>query len=323
MEDCGQSWGQGLRGNYCAGAAGAIRGGGLNPRDELASPRNPEKRPRRRAAYALPTLFTSGNIFLGFVAILQSFEGAAQAQRGDYSDNPHFIIAAKALAFAVFFDGLDGRIARMTRTTSDFGRELDSLADVIAFGIAPAVLAFVWGVLFVAAANREWLGHLMKAGYFVAFLYLLCGSVRLARFNVQTNPMPKNPGRPDRKYFVGMPIPAGAGFIAAVVFLDASPVRSFAFSVTWLVMVGIVSLLMVSTWRYPSFKQINITKPRSPLVVLIVGGAAILIWNWSQPVLLAIASAYVVSGIVIRLGGIIRKRKRSRPPAPLQEHPVG
>ena len=258
------------------------------------------------------------------MAILQSFEGALQAEHGDYSSNPHFIIAAKALGFAVFFDGLDGRIARMTNTTSDFGRELDSLADVITFGIAPAVLAFVWGVLFVASpAQGPFLSHLTRTGYFIAFLYLLCGAVRLARFNVQTNPTPKNPGRPDRKYFVGMPIPAGAAFIAAVVFLDASPVRSFAFSVTWLAIVGVVSILMVSTWRYPSFKQVNITKPRSPLVVLIVGGAAILVWNWSQPVLLALASAYVVSGIVIRLGGLIRRRKRSRPPAPLPEHQIG
>lgn len=212
----------------------------------------------------------------------------------------------------------------MTNTTSDFGRELDSLADIIAFGIAPAILAFVWGVLFVASPSEgQLLTHLTRAGYLVAFFYLLCGAVRLARFNVQTNPMPKNPGRPDRKYFVGMPIPAGAGMIAAVVFVDPSPVRSFAFSITWLVIVGIVSLLMVSTWRYPSFKQINVTKPRSPLVVLLVGGAAILIWLWAQPVLLAVASAYVASGIAIRIGGIVRRRKRSRPSARFQERPVG
>ncbi|MBV9038225.1 MAG: CDP-alcohol phosphatidyltransferase family protein, partial [Acidobacteriaceae bacterium] len=170
--------------------------------------RPPNKRPRR-AAYALPTLFTSGNIFLGFIAILQAFEGALQVRGGDFGVNAHFALAAKLLGFAVFFDGLDGRIARMTNTVSDFGRELDSLADVITFGIAPAVLAFVWGVLFVATPDEgNLLSHLSRAGYLLAFFYLLCGAVRLARFNVQTNPMPKNPGRPDRKYFVGMPIPA-------------------------------------------------------------------------------------------------------------------
>jgi CDP-diacylglycerol---serine O-phosphatidyltransferase len=244
--------------------------------------------------------------------------------RGDYSFNSHFELAAKALGFAVFFDGLDGRIARMTNTTSDFGRELDSLADVITFGIAPAVLAFVWGVLFVESpAPGEILSHLLRAGYLVAFFYLLCGAVRLARFNVQTNPTPKNPGRPDRKYFVGMPIPAGAGFVAAVVFIAPAPVRWFPLSVAWLVCVGIISLLMVSTWRYPSFKQINVSKPRTPLIVLIVGGIAFLIWAWPQPVLLAAATAYVSSGIVIRFGGLIRRRRRSRPAASLPEHQIG
>jgi CDP-diacylglycerol--serine O-phosphatidyltransferase len=272
----------------------------------------------------LPTLFTSGNIFLGFIAILQAFDGAMQVSGGDYGPNQHFTTAAKALAFAVFFDGLDGRIARMTNTTSDFGRELDSLADVITFGIAPAVLAFVWGVLFVVNTGEpQMASNLHRAGYLVAFLYLLCGAVRLARFNVQTNPMPQNPGRPDRKYFVGMAIPAGAGFIAAVVYVAPSPVQSFAFSVIWLVMVGIVSLLMVSTWRYPSLKQLTLSKPRTPLIVLLVGVIVFLIWNWSQPVLLAFASAYVVSGIVIRIGSFIRKHRKPRPPRSLPEHQIG
>ncbi len=281
-------------------------------------------KPRRRAAYVLPSLFTSGNIFLGFVAIVQAFEGAMLATGGNLGQNAHFSLAAKALGWSVFLDGLDGRIARMTNTTSDFGRELDSLADVITFGIAPAVLAFVWGVHFVVAPREGNLQvHLARAGYLIAFFYLLCGAVRLARFNVQTNPVPKNPGRPDHKYFVGMPIPAGAGFIAAVVFMDSSPVQSFAFSIVWLVVVAIVGLLMVSTWRYPSAKQINISKPRTPLIVLIVGGIAFLIWEWAQPFLLAAACAYVASGIAIRVGGLIRRWRRSRSVAHLPERRIG
>lgn len=286
-------------------------------------PREVTKR-SRRAAYVLPSLFTSGNIFLGFVAIVQAFEGAMQATSGNLGQNAHFSLAAKALGWSVFLDGLDGRIARMTNTTSDFGRELDSLADVITFGIAPAVLAFVWGVHFVIApAEGNLQVHLTRAGYLVGFFYLLCGAVRLARFNVQTNPVPKNPGRPDHKYFVGMPIPAGAAFIAAVVFMDTSPVRSFAFSIVWLAIVTIVGLLMVSTWRYPSAKQINISKPRTPLIVLMVGGIAFLIWEWAQPVLLAAACAYVGSGIVIRFGGLIRRWRRARSAARLPERRVG
>ncbi len=210
----------------------------------------------------------------------------------------------------------------MTRTTSDFGRELDSLADVITFGIAPAVLAFVWGVLFVVSPIEGFGSHVTRAGYLVAFFYALCGAVRLARFNVQTNPAPKNPGRPDRKYFVGMPIPAGAGFVAASVYMDASPVRSFGFSIVWLIAVSVVALLMVSTWRYPSLKQISSSKPRSPLIVLVVGAVAI-IWAWSQPVLLAMALAYVLSGILLRIGGLVRRRMKLRPAAPVGEHQIG
>lgn len=283
-------------------------------------PRTPGK-PPRRAAYALPTLFTSGNIFLGFVAIVQAFEGALRVNAGDYGDNPHFSLAAKALGFAVFFDGLDGRIARMTNTTSDFGRELDSLADVITFGIAPAVLAFVWGVLFVVGPN-DLQTQLARAGYLITFFYLLCGAVRLARFNIQSAP-PTKPGRSDHRYFVGMPIPAGAGFIAAVVFMDASPLRSVALCIAWLVVVAMTGLLMVSTWRYPSLKQVSVSKPRTPLIVLIVGGAAFLIWEWPQPVLMAAASAYVASGIAIRIVGLVRRRKRVHPAPAVAEHPIG
>ena len=275
-------------------------------------------------AYALPTLFTSGNIFLGFVAILQSFEAALQVQAGDYGYNTHFALAAKLLGFAVFFDGLDGRIARMTNTVSDFGREIDSLADVITFGIAPAVLVFVWGVLFVTAPSESGLlSHLTRAGYVVAFFYLVCGAVRLARFNVQTNPMPKNPGRPDRKYFVGMPIPAAAGFVAAIVFLDPAPVRTVLFSIAWMLLTAIISLLMVSSWRYPSFKQVNTSKPHTTMIVLIVGVAALLISMWPQPVLMTLATTYVCSGIALRAGGVLRRYRKTRTAVTLPEHQVG
>lgn len=284
-------------------------------------PGSEPKRPRR-AAYALPTLFTSANIFLGFVAILQAFEGALQAAAGDMGLNAHFTLAAKSIGFAVLFDGLDGRIARMTNTTSDFGRELDSLADIVTFGIAPAVLVFVWGVLFVQTP-AEWQTQLTRAGYLAAFFYLLCGAVRLARFNVQTNPTAKTSGRPDFKHFVGVPIPAGAGFVASVVYMTPAPLRSFPLSIAWLILVLLVGILMVSTWRYPSFKQINVSKPRTPLIVLLIGGIAFMIWEWSQPVLLAVTCAYLISGVVIRFSSLVKRHKGTRPPSPLPEHQVG
>ena len=258
------------------------------------------------------------------MAIVQSFEGALQASSGQLGFNTHFALAAKALGFAIFFDGLDGRIARMTNTTSDFGRELDSLADFITFAIAPGMLAFLWGVRYVALAPDSPLtSHLIRAGYLAAFFYLLCGGVRLARFNVQTNPVPKNPGRPDRKSFVGMPSPAGAGLIAAIVFFDPVPVRSLAFSILWLVLVVSAGLLMVSTWRYPSFKQVSVSKPRTPLIVLLVGVVALCIWEWAQPFLLAAATTYALSGIAIRVGGLLRRYRRVRPSASYPEHQIG
>src|SRR5579859_5091451 len=222
----------------------------MSLKERLVDPKSPDRRPRR-AAYALPTLFTAGNIFLGYISILRSFRGGILAAAGAGGAPEQFAIAAKAIGAAVFLDGLDGRIARMTNTVSDFGREMDSLADVITFGIAPAVLAFAWGVEFVnPSLDRNTLDYLHRAGYFVAFIYLLCGAARLARFNIQHNPIPKNPGRPDRKYFVGLPIPAAAAAVAAVVYAsDSEPLRSWIFSAAWLALLALLSFLMVSTWR--------------------------------------------------------------------------
>ena len=280
-------------------------------RARLLAPRSPERRPRR-VAYALPTLFTAGNIFLGYLSILRSFNGAMLAASGAAGASDHFSIAAKAIGAAVFLDGLDGRIARMTNTTSDFGREMDSLADVVSFGIAPAVLAFAWGVQFVDTSIAEGVrSHLFRAGYFIAFLFLLCGAARLARFNVQKNPVPKNPGKPDRKYFVGLPIPAPAALVAAVVFaFGGQPLAWWPLSVAWLALLLLLGFLMVCTWRYYSFKGINLNKPYTPLLFVLLGGLIYGIWNWPQPVLLALASAYVSSGILIRIGGIVRRRLR-------------
>src|ERR1044071_5859032 len=293
-------------------------------KDRLADPRSPDPRPRR-AAYALPTLFTAGNIFLGYISILRSFKGAIAAASNPGLAPEHFAIAAKAIGAAVFLDGLDGRIARMTNTTSDFGREMDSLADVISFGIAPAVLAFAWGVQFVdPSIGPYWLGRLTNAGYFIAFLFLLCGAARLARFNIQKNPIPKNPGRPDRKYFVGLPIPAAAAMVCAVVYYtDAEPIAWWPLSLAWLALLLLLGFLMVSTWRYYSFKGVNLTKPYTPLLIIVLGGLIYAIWNYSQVVLLAMAGSYVASGIVIRIGGIVRRRLRHTPHPPPAEHPIG
>ncbi len=291
-------------------------------RERLVDPRSPDRRPRR-AAYVLPTLFTAGNIFLGYLSILRSFRGSLLVASGSAGAPEQFAIAAKAIGAAFVLDGLDGRIARMTNTTTDFGREMDSLADVISFGIAPAVLAFAWGVQFIepvfAEAVRQ---QLHNTGYFVAFLFLICGAARLARFNIQKNPVPKNPGRPDRKYFVGLPIPAAAAMVASVVYAaDGEPIAWWPLSVIWLALLLLLAFLMVSTWRYYSFKGINLSKPHTTRIIVLLAAFIYGIWNYAQPVLLILAAAYVGSGIVIRVGGVIRRRLRHSPPrAP--EHQV-
>jgi CDP-diacylglycerol--serine O-phosphatidyltransferase len=289
---------------------------------QLIDPNSPHLR-RRRAAYALPTLFTAGNVFLGFLSIMKSFQGAIVVAGGYTGPNTHFETAALAIGWAFLLDGLDGRIARLTNTTSEFGREMDSLADVITFGIAPAVLAFAWGGQFaIASAPFEWRDQLRRVAYFIPFLFLLCGAARLARFNIQKNPVPKNPGRPDRKYFVGLPIPASAAMVAAVVYAShGRPLGWWPFTAAWLALLALLSFLMVSTWRYRSFKDFQLLRPRSWLIVVLWGSLIYLIWTYQKPALLGLACVYVASGVAVRLGGVLRRRFRHRPPEP--EHQAG
>jgi CDP-diacylglycerol---serine O-phosphatidyltransferase len=302
----------------------------LHLKERMIDPSSSERRPRR-AAYAIPTLFTAGNIFLGYISILRSFRGAMLATTNAAAAQAHFEFAAKAIGVAVFLDGFDGLIARLTHTTSDFGREMDSLADVISFGIAPAILAFAWGVEFVdPGINAVLREQIQRAGYFLSFLFLLCGAARLARFNIQINPVPKNPGRPGRKYFVGLPIPGAAAMVAAVVYAaDSTPIRWWPLSIAWLLLLALLSFLMVSTWRYYSFKGISLAHPRSYQLMIAVGGIIALVWFATQSALqvalVILAAIYVSSGIMIRLGGIVRRhwRHAPSPPPPHPEHQVG
>jgi CDP-diacylglycerol--serine O-phosphatidyltransferase len=283
----------------------------------------PEGRPQPRAAYVLPTLFTAGNVFLGFVSIMWSVQGALLAASGKTGPNPHFQLAAILIGWAVLLDGLDGRIARLTNTVSEFGREMDSLADVITFGIAPAVLAFTWGVqVAIPTADPAFREHLWRVGFFVPFLFLLCGAARLARFNIQKNPIPKNPGRPDRKYFVGLPIPAAAAMVASIVYAaGGAPIPIWPLMLVWLGLLAMLSFLMVSTWRYQSFKDVQLLRPRSWLTFVLLGSLIYLLWTYTTQAVLGIAAAYVGSGIAVRLGGIVRRRLRH--PAPEPERQLG
>ena len=275
----------------------------------------PVPRQRRRMSkgmYILPSLFTTANMALGYYAILEVMHANAV-------DFYHLDNAAIAIGFAVLFDGLDGRIARMTGTSSDFGRELDSLADAITFGIAPAVLAWTWGFRLmpeVLLKEGNWTLKLTQLGAIASFLFLIAGASRLARFNITSNPQPSNPGRPGKKYFVGMPIPAGAGVVAAVVhFFAGDPLVSAYTAMPWAAMVTTVGYLMVSTWRFYSFKDINFRSPHPFRLIVLLAALFGLIFFFSRKMLFAIALLYMVSGVFWRLQWIFRRRSGPPPPS--------
>jgi len=268
----------------------------------------------RRGMFILPSFFTALNIGAGYFAITQTIDAAssmAQANGG----HTHLDWAAIAILLAIPFDSLDGRIARMTNTASDFGRELDSLADVITFGVAPSLLAFVWGFHFLPdTINPELRHHLIQAGVFICFLYLIGGASRLARFNISHDPKPRNPGRPDRKYFVGMPIPGAAGLLAATVhFFYGIPVQAWWVAIPWLVLVGLSGFLMVSTWRFWSGKEIDLGRAHPFRLMFVMAIVLYIMVRFSQVVLFAIALVYMFSGIWARAAyGWSRRRRRGR-----------
>jgi CDP-diacylglycerol--serine O-phosphatidyltransferase len=268
-------------------------------------------RPRRlrKGAYLLPSLFTTLNIALGFYALYQVF-------RGGISEPWHYDNAAKAIGLAAVTDGLDGRIARMTNTTSDFGREFDSLADVITFGVAPAFLALVWGFHQLGPLNGSGLyPRIVQLGAFGSFAFLIAGASRLARFNIQVNPQPSNPGRPGKKYFVGMPIPAGAGVIAAVVHLtNGYPITTWWMALIWAALVFAAGFLMVSTWRFYSFKDLDFRSRHPVRVTLLIGLFIAGVLLYSEHVLFFLALCYMLSGVFARLMFLLRRSGPSVPP---------
>jgi len=268
----------------------------------------------RRGMFILPSFFTALNIGAGYFAITQSIEAASNSAQTNGAQM-HLDWAAIAILLAIPFDSLDGRIARMTNTASDFGRELDSLADVITFGVAPSLLAFVWGFHFLPdTINSELRHHLLQAGVFLCFLYLIAGASRLARFNISHDPKPRNPGRPDRKYFVGMPIPAAAGLLAATVhFFYGIPVQAWWVAIPWLILVGTVGFLMVSTWRFWSGKEIDLSRAHPFRLLLVMAIVLYIMIRFSQVMLFVLALIYMFSGIWARAAyGWSRRRRRGR-----------
>jgi CDP-diacylglycerol---serine O-phosphatidyltransferase len=263
----------------------------------------------RRGLYILPSLFTAANIAAGYYALVQITQGSPAAPQ-------HFNFASIAIGFAVMFDSLDGAIARMTNTSSDFGRELDSLADVVTFGVAPALLAFFWGFHFLHEMTVPAMRiRVVDIGMAASFVFLMAGASRLARFNIQVNPEPSNPGRPGKKYFVGMPIPAAAGVLASVVhFSKGQPVEVWWQAVLWCTLMVACAFFMVSTWRFFSTKGLKL-RSRHPFRVIVVVAAVLAgAWEMSRPFLLVLAMTYMCAGILWRLQWVFRKKNQPQPP---------
>ena len=231
----------------------------------------------RRGASILPSLFTTGNLFLGFWSIVRSLNG-------------QFEPAAALIFGAIVLDMLDGRIARLTGTASEFGGEFDSLADAISFGVAPALLAYQWGFQAIP-----------RVGWLAAFLFVMCGVLRLARFNVQRHSV-------DARYFVGLPIPAAAGQAATLVYFWPSPVVERVRALLIVAVLLVLAFLMVSTFRYLSFKGVDLRRRRSYITVLGIALLFVLIAQHPDVSLLAVATLYTLSGPSIYVAGLLRRR---------------
>ncbi len=229
----------------------------------------------------------------------------------------HFDAAARAIGFAVLFDGLDGRLARLMGTSSAFGKEFDSLADTISFGVAPAFLGLAWGVRAVLTVpDAALVQHLTAVGWLISFLFVVSAAARLARFNLQGS-APR--GSAERKFFVGLPSPAAAGLVAAIVHVYGGvPQAEWLWVPFWLLLLVAIAVLMVSTWRYYSFKELDLRRRRRFVVVLLVGAIFAGIYFYSKPVLMVIASTYVLSGVYLKLSQALR-RTPAEAPAPAEE----
>jgi len=247
-------------------------------------PRRPARESLRWGIYLIPSLFTVGNMLCGFAAVLHAIHG-------------RLALAAWLLILAGVLDGLDGRIARLTRSTSEFGKEYDSLADVISFGAAPAILIYQWG-----------LWNLGRWGWASAFLFLVAGSVRLARFNVKA-------ANGDRNYFTGLPIPGGAGALAVLVLVHPEPPAERLAAVAACAFVLLVSLLMVSTVAYRSYKDFNL-RQRWPATAFFVFAVVIAVIAVSPiPTMAVLCAAYLLSGPVELIARRLRRSPGAAEPA--------
>ena len=235
----------------------------------------------KRGVYLLPNVLTTFGLFAGFFAIIL-------ATRGQYAD------AAVAIFVAMLWDGLDGRVARLTNTQSEFGAQYDSMADMISFGVAPALLMYFWQF-----------SDMGKAGWLAAFVYTAAGALRLARFNTQIS-------NEDKRYFQGLPSPAAAALIAGMVWtkqsIGVTDYDQYVTLVSWVILVG-AGVLMVSNVRYYSFKDINLKGRSSFKFLLIATLILIVVTVWPSAILFVFFLAYALSGLIMTMIEVRKKRR--------------
>lgn len=281
----------------------------------------------KKGVYVIPSLFTALNILAGFYSLMSTMSGFRLLGIGGANAiqeaGARFDYAAMAIGLAVFCDMLDGRIARMTKSTTEIGIQLDSLADIVSFGLAPAMLAYAWGY---GTALQDWT-NVRQLAWFVSFMFVICGGFRLARFNVQASrprTLAEGTQKVDKKSFVGLPIPVAGCLIAAIVHFAPTPVRYTPhrpelLAILMMVLVGFLSVLMVSTLKFSSFKSVGTERRNARLVIAMIALAG-LIYMYSQWVLLLLVVGYVVHGLLSR--GITTLTRRSSEKQSVEVHEI-
>lgn len=252
--------------------------------DNNTSSENAESGGKKLAIYiyVLPNLMTTGNLFCGFFAIIQALKS-------------NFLYGAYAIVAAAIFDLLDGRLARLTRSTSKFGAEYDSLCDLVSFGVAPGIMLFQWA-----------LNPFGRLGWVACFLFVACGALRLARFNVQANIVEKN-------YFQGLPIPMAAGIVASSILAFQDLELEASGNVGLLVMTALLAFVMVSNFRYRSFKDLDL-KERMPFRYLLLGvGVLVIVALRPEVMLFVLFFGYAVLGAVFGVFKLGKNARKIRP----------
>ncbi|HEV7714436.1 MAG TPA: CDP-diacylglycerol--serine O-phosphatidyltransferase [Steroidobacteraceae bacterium] len=249
-----------------------------------------ELRPPPRGAYLLPNLLTTGCLFSGFYAIVAAID-------------KNFAPAGMAVFVAMIFDGLDGRIARLTRTETTFGKEYDSLADMVAFGLAPAIVTYQWGVVRIAEFGKEW----GRFGWLAAFFYAVTAALRLARFNARS-------ATADKRYFEGLPSPSAAAVVAAFVWFSSGwREPGLVGLIAAFLVTATAGLLMVSSFSYPSFKQFDMDRRIKRAYMIIVPLFFVLIALDPPTMLLSMFSTYALASPVLWAARRIRRVVRGAP----------